>query len=450
MTQAKTSVIILAAGMGKRMHSSIPKVMHTLAGRPMISHVLETVSQAGYSDIVLVVGKEMEKNHELFLPYQTVHQRERLGTGHAVKIALEAMGEIPENILILYGDTPLISASHLNHLVRIIEDGADSALLAFKEDKSNSYGRVFVKDSYVDKIIEASDASSEELKNNLCNSGIIAISGKIILNAVNQIKDNNSKKEFYLTDIVSIINQDGGKTIFVECSKDECVGINNKSDLAKAEAVIQEKYRENFMQKGVTLLDPKSVFFSFDTILGQDVEIGPFTIFGPGVSVGSNVKIKGFCHLEHAVVSNNAVIGPYARLRPGTNIDEDVRIGNFVEIKNSQIRSGAKVNHLAYVGDTNVGKQSNIGAGTITANYDGFNKSKTNIGERVSIGSNSVLVAPVNIGDDSVTGAGTIVRKDIPDNSVSITEAAQKTSIGAAEKYKAQKKLKAKKDNEDL
>ncbi|MEE2704781.1 MAG: bifunctional UDP-N-acetylglucosamine diphosphorylase/glucosamine-1-phosphate N-acetyltransferase GlmU [Pseudomonadota bacterium] len=450
MTQATTSVIILAAGMGKRMHSTKPKVMHNLAGRPMISHVLETVSQAGYKDIILVVGKEMEKNHELFLPYQTVQQKERLGTGHAVKIALETMDDIPDNILILYGDTPLISSSNLNHLVKIIEDGSEAALLAFKEENLNSYGRVFVKDNYVEKIIEASDASDEELKNNLCNSGIMAVSGQSILESVNQIKDNNSKKEFYLTDIVSIINEGGGKTTFVECSKDECVGINNKSDLAQAEAVIQERYRENFMKRGVTLLDPKSVFFSFDTILGQDVEIGPFTIFGPGVSVGSNVKIKGFCHLEHSVVSDHAVIGPYARLRPGATIKEDARVGNFVEIKNSQIESGAKVNHLAYVGDANVGKGSNIGAGTITANYDGFNKSKTEIGDGVSIGSNSVLVAPVNIGDGSITGAGTIVRKDIPDNSISITEGSQKTSIGAAGKYRAQKKRKVKKNNEDL
>ena len=449
MPKAKTSVIVLAAGMGTRMCSSSPKVMHSLAGRPMINHILETASEVGYENLILVIGPEMEKHNDLFLPYKTVVQKERLGTGHAVKIALDEMSCSSNNVIILYGDTPLITASSLNRLIGFLDSGADSALLAFRYNESNSYGRVFVNGDVVDRIVESSDASEEELNNSLCNSGIMAISGKKIVDIVNKIKNNNIKQEFYLTDIVSLLKEEGGRTVFYESSSEELIGINDKKDLSKAETIIQNKYRSKFMDKGVTLVDPSSVFFSFDTIIGRDVEIGPFNIFGPGVSIGSGVRIKSFCHFEHTTISDNCIIGPYARLRPGSVIDNNARIGNFVEIKNSKINEGAKVNHLSYIGDTNVGKESNIGAGVITANYDGFSKSKTKLGERVSIGSNSVLVAPVNIGNDSITGAGAIVRKDIPDNSISVTEGVQKTSQGVALKYKAQKKLKAKKNNKD-
>jgi len=450
MSLSQTSVIVLAAGVGTRMRSKKSKVMHHLAGLPMINHVLNTLRAMNTNDVTIVISPEMEPYSDHFNDCKTVIQSQRLGTGHAVRTALEDLKDLSETVLIVYGDTPLISSETLGMLVKEQSAGADLAVLAFQQKGSNSYGRLITEGNSVRSIIEASESSSRKLEDNLCNSGIMAVSGKKIRGWVNALKNDNSKKEYFLTDIVEFASQEKSVCIFVEGKHQELVGINTRSELAEAEKIMQDAYREKFMSEGVSLQDPSSVFFSYDTKIGQDAHIGPFTVFGPGVTLGNEVSVKGFCYFEDAFVGDKAVIGPYARLRPGTSLENDVRVGNFVEIKNTHVKEGAKVNHLAYVGDAKVGKDSNIGAGTITANYDGYNKSKTNIGERVSIGSNSVLVAPVDVGDDVITGAGSVVRKDIPSDSISVTKGDQKITLGGASKYRAQKKLKAQKDNEDL
>ncbi len=439
MPTPQTTAIVLAAGMGTRMRSDTPKVMHRLAGLPLVDHVLAGLAAAGIKKATVVLGPEMADQTARFAPHDTVIQTERLGTGHAVKVALEAQNPGESDVLVVYADTPLLTTDTINDLLNEKQNAA-IAVLGFRPEEPGAYGRLLTEGDHVESIVEAADATPDELVVDLCNSGVLVANGQKLGGWVKALKNDNTKGEYYLTHVVALARQDGDTCVYTEGEVDELIGINNRADLAAAEEIAQNRYRAAAMAGGVTLQDPTSVFLCHDTTFGTDVEVGPFTVFGPGVTVGSHVTIKGFCHFENATIGDRAVVGPYARLRPGAELDENSHIGNFVEIKNAHIESGAKVNHLAYVGDARVGPGANVGAGTITANYDGFNKSHTDIGAGASIGSNTVLVAPVSVGDGAITGAGTVVRKDVPANTIAVSQAAQKNREDMADAYRARQK----------
>lgn len=440
MSNAQTIAIVLAAGMGTRMKSDTPKVMHRLAGLSLVDHVLAALKAAGIDQAIVVLGPEMANQADRFAPHSTVVQTERLGTGHAVRVALDASDTGEADLLVVFGDTPLLTPETTKALLDRRQQGAGAAVLGFRPPKPGVYGRLITDGDQVNRIVEAADASPEELAVGLCNSGVLVADGQKLKTWVHALKNDNAKGEYYLTDVIALAQAGGDACIFAEGDVDELIGINTRADLAMAEAILQNRYRAAAMAGGVTLIDPASTFLSHDTTFGTDVEVAPFTVFGPGVTVGSHVTIKGFCHFENATIGDRATVGPYARLRPGAALETDAHVGNFVEIKNARIEEGAKVNHLTYIGDARVGKAANVGAGTITANYDGFNKSHTEIGAGASIGSNTVLVAPVKVGDGAITGAGSVVRKDVPDNAIAVTDAAQKNREGTAKAYRAQRK----------
>lgn len=440
MSNAQTIAIVLAAGMGTRMKSDTPKVMHQLAGLPLVDHVLSGLAAAGVSKAIVVVGPEMADQADRFAPHATVVQTDRLGTGHAVKVALDASDVGGSDVLVVFGDTPLLTPETINALLDCRQAGAAAAVLGFRPPDPGAYGRLITQGDEVSRIVEAADASPEELSVNLCNSGVLVAGGQKLKAWVNALKNDNTKGEYYLTDVIALAQADGDSCTYTEGQVDELIGINTRADLAVAEGILQDRYRASAMAGGVTLKDPSSTFLSHDTAFGTDVDVGPFTVFGPGVTVGSHVTIKGFCHFENATIGDRAIVGPYARLRPGADLATEAHVGNFVEIKNARIEEGAKVNHLTYIGDARVGKGANVGAGTITANYDGFNKSHTDIGDGASIGSNTVLVAPVKVGEGAITGAGAVVRKDVPADAIATTEAAQRNREGTAKAYRAQRK----------
>jgi bifunctional UDP-N-acetylglucosamine pyrophosphorylase/glucosamine-1-phosphate N-acetyltransferase len=385
-------------------------------------------------------------------PHPCVTQKDRLGTGHAVLQAREALSAFTGDVLIAYGDTPFVSDGTVRRLraARVTGNKPAVVVLGFTPRDPGAYGRLIVGANGLDRIVEAKDAAPEELETKLCNSGIMLVDSKVLWDLLAQVQPNNAKGEYYLTDVVGLARKAGLTCGVVEGDEEEMLGINSRVELAEAEGIYQRKLRTRALENGATLTAPDTVFLSADTKIGRDVEIGPFVVFGPGVTVDDNVVIKGFCHFEGAHIKSGAVVGPYARLRPGADIGNDAHVGNFVEVKNAKLESGAKVNHLSYVGDARVGAKANIGAGTITANYDGFNKSHTDIGAGASIGSNSVLVAPVKIGDGAMTGAGAVVRKDVPADALALNEGRQETREGFAAKYRktklAQKEKNKKKD----
>ena len=424
MTNRKTAVVILAAGLGTRMKSDLTKVLHPLANRPMVVHLLDTVAQLVPERVVVVVGDEMEAVAKAVAPHPTVVQSPRSGTAHAVMAARSALAGFDGDVLVVYGDTPLITLPTLESMLAARRAPSDPAVvvLGFCPPDPGAYGRLILgPDGDLEAIVEANDAAPEHLMLGLCNSGVMAIDGSRLFGLLERIGNDNAKGEYYLTDIVHLARGDGASCGFVEGSARELIGINCRSDLAEAERIVQDCLRDRAMAGGATLADPASVWFSWDTELGRDVTIGPSVVFGPGVRIGNNVKIQGFCHFEGAVVADGAVLGPFARLRPGAVIGPDAHVGNFVEIKNAVIETGAKVNHLSYIGDARVGAKANIGAGTITCNYDGFFKSHTDIGAGAFIGSNTCLVAPVAIGDGAIVGAGSAIAKDVPPGALAVT-----------------------------
>ena len=424
MTNRKTAVVMLAAGLGTRMKSNLPKVLHPLAGRPMVAHLLGTIAALAPERVVVVIGEAMEAVAEAVAPHPTVVQSPRAGTGHAVMAARSALADFDGDVLVLYGDTPLITLPTLERLLAARRAPADPVVvvLGFHPADPAAYGRLILgPDGSLSAIVEAKDASPEHLAVGLCNSGVMAIDGARLFGLLDRVGNDNAKSEYYLTDIVHLARGDGFACGFVEGSARELIGINSRADLAAAEAVVQDPLRNRAMSGGATLVDPSSVWLSWDTRLGQDVTVGPSVVFGPGVRIGNNVRIAGFCHFEGAVVEDGAIIGPFARLRPGAVIGPDAHVGNFVEIKNAVVETGAKVNHLSYIGDARVGAKANIGAGTITCNYDGFFKSHTDIGAGAFIGSNTCLVAPVTIGDGAIIGAGSAIGKDVPAGALAVT-----------------------------
>lgn len=431
--------VILAAGMGSRMKSRQPKVLHQIGGRAMISHLLSTVTKITSESAIVVVSPNMDDVTAEVSPALTAIQPEAKGTGHAVKCALSALDNNSDTVLILYGDTPLIHENTLKQMIAISQssDAPAVVVLGFLPDDPLEYGRLILDENdRLTAIIEYADADDSVRKSKLCNSGVMAIRADLIGELVNDITDNNAKNEYYLTDIVEIANRKGHICKVVLGGEEELLGVNNRAQLAQAEAIIQKEWRAQALANGATLIDPSSVFFSFDTQIGQDVIIEPNVFFGPGVTVGNNCKIKANSHLEGCSIGDNSQIGPFARLRPGAQLEANVKVGNFVEIKKSQLEEGTKVSHLSYIGDARVGANANIGAGTITCNYDGFDKYKTDIGAGAFIGSNSALVAPVKIGDGAIVGAGSTVTRNVEKDALVVERSEETQKAGWALRFR--------------
>ncbi|MBK8173809.1 MAG: bifunctional UDP-N-acetylglucosamine diphosphorylase/glucosamine-1-phosphate N-acetyltransferase GlmU [Rhodospirillales bacterium] len=427
MTNGKTAIIVLAAGLGTRMKSSLPKVMHPIAGRPMINHLLSSLQPLDPERLVVVVGEEMRAVGDAVAPWPTVVQAQRLGTGHAVMAARSVIEGFDGDVLIVYGDTPLLSTQTLARMLdaRRAESAPAVVVLGFRPADPGAYGRLVVgADDRLEKIVEAKDASANELAIGLCNSGVMAVDGARLFALLDRVENTNAKGEYYLTDIVGLARQSGAVCRVVEGDEHELIGVNSRAELAVVEGLAQAELRARALAGGATLTDPSSVFFSYDTELGRDVVIGPHVVFAGGVCVADDVEIRSFCHLEGVSIASGAKIGPFARLRPGAAIGPDAHIGNFVEIKNASIESGAKVNHLTYIGDARVGAGANVGAGTITCNYDGFFKNHTDIGVGAFIGSNTALVAPVKVGDGAIVGAGSVIARDVAADSLVLTRGA--------------------------
>lgn len=428
--------IILAAGEGTRMKSSLPKVLHKIAGLPLVCHVVRQVQSIGKSDIAVVVGrgaddvssavKEFSKTANIYL------QKERLGTAHAVLSARQMLGENYDDVLIVFGDTPLIEAKSLERARDELAHGADIVVMGFVTENPSGYGRLIEKDGKLQAIVEEKDATTEQKKIKFCNGGVMALNGKLALSLLEQIKNENAKKEYYLTDIVKIGVSRELEVRAISIPFENVIGVNTRVELSQAEALWQKRRAKELMLSGVTMLRPETVYFSYDTEIDRDVIIEPNVFFGLNVKVETGVIIHGFSHLEGAIVKAQSEIGPYARLRPGAILENSSKVGNFCEIKNAIIGEGAKVNHLTYIGDAVVGGHTNIGAGTITCNYDGFNKWKTIIGENAFIGSNSALVAPVEIGDGAYVASGSVITDQVPENSVAFGRARQINKEGRA------------------
>jgi bifunctional UDP-N-acetylglucosamine pyrophosphorylase/glucosamine-1-phosphate N-acetyltransferase len=431
---AATAAIILAAGKGTRMKSALPKVLHPLAGQPMIAHVLDCVLPLNPVATVVVVGPGMDSVTDAVAPLPTATQNEQLGTGDAVKAAEKALkGVSAETIIILYGDTPLIKSETLLAMLEARAAGAGLVVLGFTPDDPGAYGRLKLnKVGALEAIVEAGEASAEERKIQLCNSGVMAVDAACLFGLLQRVRNDNAKGEYYLTDIVGLARTDGLNCAVVEAPADQLMGVDSRAALAEAEGLWQAARRLRAMDEGATLLDPETVWFSHDTAVGRDVVIGPNIFFGPGVSVADNVEIRAFSHLEGAHIEEGAIIGPFARLRPGAVIEKGAFVGNFVEIKNAVMGEGAKASHLSYIGDATVGAKANIGAGTITCNYDGYNKHRTVIGKAAFIGSNTALVAPVNIGEGAVVGAGSTVVSDVGADALAIARGKQMNLPGRA------------------
>lgn len=419
-----TAAILLAAGLGTRMKSALPKALHPIAGRPMLRHLLAAVEQV-FDRVVVVVGPGMEKLEKAAAPHDIVVQAERLGTGHAALQAAPLLESHEGDVAVLYADNPLITAATLKRLVAA-RQGAAMALLAMRPADPGRYGRVLTDASGgVIRIVEWADADVAQRAVPLCNAGVVCAPAAALFRWLRAVRNDNAKGEYYLTDAVALAAAEGGRVEAVEAPEAELRGINSRAELAEAEAEAQRALRRAAMEGGATLLQPESVVLCHDTRLGRDVTIGPSVVFGAGVSIEDDVEIRAFSHLEGCVVRSGAVIGPFARLRPGTVVERNAHVGNFVELKAAVLGEGAKANHLSYLGDAEIGAEANIGAGTITCNYDGVKKSRTIIGPGAFIGSNSALVAPVRIGAEAVVAAGSVVTQDVGANEMALARGRQ-------------------------
>ena len=436
------AVIVLAAGHGSRMQSELPKVLHQVAGLPMIEHVLDTVEAILPAKVVVVIGPDMEDVARECRHHTIVVQEERLGTGHAVLQAKEALKDFVGNIVVVFGDTPLLTTDTILLMKRALDDNRKNilAVLGFKPEIPTGYGRIRCKaDGTIESIVEELDANNEDLQTTLCNSGVMIFRAEVMFKELVKVKNQNVKSEYYLTDLVSLVRDSGEQVGLVVGLPDELQGINSRMELAKAESVMQNRLRIRAMAGGVTLIDPGTTWLSMDTIFGKDVTVGPNVFLGKSVEVGDRVQIKAFSHLEGVKLSSDVVVGPFARLRPGTVIGSGAKVGNFVEIKAAYIGRTTKVSHLTYIGDANVGEAVNIGAGTITCNYDGLTKHLTEIGDGAFIGSNSALVAPVSVGENAIVGAGSVVTDDIEEDELSVTRAEQKHLKGGAKRWRGRR-----------
>jgi bifunctional UDP-N-acetylglucosamine pyrophosphorylase/glucosamine-1-phosphate N-acetyltransferase len=445
MSQLSLAAIILAAGSGTRMKSALPKVMHPIAGRPMIAYPLEALRPLSPAATLVVIGPRMENVAATVTPAESVVQDPPLGTGDAVRTAMRALdgrlapqGSI-EDVLVLYGDTPFLATETLSRLLTERRRTAAAVLVSgMRPADPSPYGRfVLSPDGALERIVEAADAGPEEQAIGLVNGGIMVIEASRLAEFLDGLDSDNAKREFYLTDVVAIASRKGLACRAVELPAEELLGVNTRAELAEAEALMQCRLRRAAMDSGVTLIAPETVFLSADTRLGRDVVVEPNVTFGPGVTVGEGARICSFSYLEGAVVGAGARVGPFARLRPGAVLEEEVHVGNFVEVKAARLGAGAKANHLSYIGDSDIGARTNIGAGTITCNYDGVNKSRTIIGEGAFIGSNTALVAPVTVGDGAIVAAGSVVTHDVPADALSIARGQQVDKPGRAAEIRA-------------
>jgi bifunctional UDP-N-acetylglucosamine pyrophosphorylase/glucosamine-1-phosphate N-acetyltransferase len=451
MSARSNLTVVLAAGEGTRMRSSMPKVLHPVASQSLLAHVLHASPSGPAARLAVVMGPDhqvvADEVKRIRPEAETFVQRERLGTAHAVLAAREAIARGAEDLLVVFGDTPLISAETFARLRAPLAKGATLAVLGFRAADPTGYGRLLMQGERLLAIREHADASESERKVTLCNAGVMAFDGKKALQILERIGNANSKREYYLVDAVEIVRQMGLEAVVIETSEDEVRGINTKAQLAEAEQVMQARLRRAAMDAGVTLIAPETIYLAADTTFGKDVTIEPFVFIGPGVSIADGAVIHSFSHIVKAQIGKKASVGPFARLRPGTSLGEGVRIGNFVETKASTLEAGVKVNHLSYIGDTEVGANTNIGAGTITCNYDGYFKHKTTIGKEAFVGTNSSLVAPVKVGDRAYIGSGSVITRDVPDDAMAIERGQQNNREGGATRYREiktrQKKPKA-------
>jgi bifunctional UDP-N-acetylglucosamine pyrophosphorylase/glucosamine-1-phosphate N-acetyltransferase len=425
------------------MRASLPKVLHPVAGESMLAHVLAAAPSGDGARLAVVLGPEhaaVETEAKRLRPDVDIFiQRERLGTAHAVLAAREAIARGADDLLIAFGDTPLITAATFARLRAQLAEGAALAVLGFRAADPTGYGRLLMDGRTLVAIREQADATEAERAITLCNAGVMAMDGRHALAILDKIGNANSKGEYYLVDAVAIARAQGLDAAVIETSEDEVRGINTKAQLAEAEAVMQNRLRQAAMDAGVTLIAPETVYLAADTKFGKDVTIEPFVVIGPGVSIGDGAVIHSFSHVVQSTLGRNTLLGPFARLRPGTSMGDGAKIGNFVEAKAAVLEAGVKVNHLSYIGDAHVGAHSNIGAGTITCNYDGFNKHKTRIGEGAFIGTNTSLVAPINIGARAYIGSGSVITRDVPEDALALERSPQTTREGAAARFRAAK-----------
>jgi bifunctional UDP-N-acetylglucosamine pyrophosphorylase / glucosamine-1-phosphate N-acetyltransferase len=424
------------------MKSALPKVMHQVAGLAMLGHVVAAMRAAGIERIVVVTHKDGEpvRDFAAQLGAESVIQETQLGTGHAAACAGSLLKDFPGTLIVAYGDMPLVTAATFEASFAA-QDKTGMAMIGFRPADPGAYGRMLLDaDGLLDRIVEFKDASAEERAVTLCNAGILAAEAKAFFRWAGKLGNDNAQHEYYLTDIPALAKAGGVRCAVIEAGETEMMGVNSRAELAKAEAALQARLRQKALDNFVGMTAPETVFLSHDTVLEADCLIEPYVVFGPGVVVHSGAQIRAFSHLEGAEVARGAIIGPYARLRPGTLVDEDVHIGNFVELKKTHIEKGAKANHLTYLGDARVGPGANIGCGTITCNYDGFFKHKTEIGAGAFIGSDTALVAPVKVGDGAITGAGSVITKNVAANALAVTRAGQMERPGWAEKFRSRKK----------
>ena len=434
------SIIIIGAGKGTRMKSSVSKVLHKIGNLEMINHIIKTAQKLNPVEICFVGSEDNIEEIKSVIPtnIKTTVQKERIGTANAVKIGFDALSNKNTNILVMYGDVPLISFETYEKLIDLLDNSNASIVdLGFHtKDIQNKYGRLIINNDDLEQIIEYKDATQEIKEITLCNSGILSIKNGILDNLLSQVKNDNASKEYYLTDIIKIARNENKMCKYVVGNEEEVMGVNSKIELSIAENIFQNIKRKEFMEKGVTLVDPSSVYFSYDTEIENDVVIEPNVVFLNGVKVNSNVVIHSFSYLEGCIIESGVSIGPFARIRPDSLLKKDSKIGNFVEIKKSTIGENTKVNHLSYIGNTTIGDKTNIGAGSITCNYDGYKKFDTLIGDNCFIGSNTTMIAPLKIEDNSIIGAGSVITKDISKNTLSISRSEQKNLKDKAISYR--------------
>lgn len=437
------AAVILAAGRGTRMKSETPKVLHPVAGLPLLGHVIRSVSAASPERLVVVVGHGGEAVSAYAqaerADAQAVVQEPQLGTGHAAMQARAALDGFRGDVFILFGDTPLIRSETYERMrAAKAEAGATLAVLGFHATVPGGYGRLITDpDGALEAIVEAKDATPAQLAIDFCNSGVMCVEAEALFRLLGQVEPVNAQGEYYLTDLVALARAEGGRCVAVAGDEAEMLGVNSRADLATAEAAFQSRARAAAMAGGATLTAPEAVFFAHDTQIGRDVVVAPFVTFGPGVVIEDGAEIRAFSHLEGAVVRGGAQIGPYGRLRPGAEIGPEARVGNFVEVKNATLAAGAKANHLTYIGDASVGAGANVGAGTITCNYDGFLKHRTEIGAGAFIGSNTALVAPVRVGDGAIVAAGSTITEDVAADALAVGRGRQVNKPGLAAKLRA-------------
>jgi bifunctional UDP-N-acetylglucosamine pyrophosphorylase/glucosamine-1-phosphate N-acetyltransferase len=447
MNQSKFSVVILAAGQGTRMRSDTHKVLHPIAGKPMLLHLLSTVEAMGADRRVVVVGKGREQLEAALHGHgvATALQAEQKGTGHAVQMAEQELAGFDGSVLILYGDTPFVTEATLGRMLDRLArpDDPGVVVLASSPADGKTYGRVILGEGdHISKMVEFKDANEAERAVKLCNSGMMAVGAKDLFRWLRDVGNANAASEYYLPDIVMIAKDEGRAPVAIEGEPFETAGVNSRAELAHLELDWQRRRREEALEQGATLIDPESVWFSHDTRLGRDATIEPHVVFGPGVSIADGATIRAFSHIAGATISSGCEVGPFARLRPGAVLGEGAKVGNFVEMKKARLGKGAKANHLSYIGDAEVGEKANIGAGTITCNYDGFGKYNTSIGAGAFIGSNTALVAPISIGAGAIIGAGSVVTKDVAADELAVARGEQKGFAGWAKRFRARQQAK--------